>query len=76
MVGLKIKNTVHPDEAVLAGFLAGSLPKNERRLMEKHLSSCDQCLEVIVEAHNSVSLFNEKRSNKRERKQSIIQSTL
>jgi anti-sigma factor RsiW len=37
-----------PDEEVLADYLEGHLPDEERFQMEQHLSDCHVCLEALV----------------------------
>jgi choice-of-anchor C domain-containing protein len=39
--------TVHPDPAILALFAAGQLRDGEMERLEKHLASCQACLEVL-----------------------------
>lgn len=65
MVNLNMKITAHPAEHALADFLAGNLPKDKRAQIEKHLSSCDQCLDAIASAHEAVTAFDKKRPLKR-----------
>ncbi|MCX5678350.1 MAG: zf-HC2 domain-containing protein [Candidatus Omnitrophica bacterium] len=65
MVNLNTKITAHPAEYVLADFLAGGLSKDKREQLEKHLSSCDQCLNIIVAAHEAVTAFDKKRPFKK-----------
>ena len=65
MVNLNTKTAAHPAESVLADFLAGSLSKDDRERLEKHLSSCGQCLDTIVAAHEAVTAFDKKRPLKK-----------
>ena len=74
MTGTKIK--AHPTEIELAGFLDRSLPEIERREVEAHISSCDDCLKRIVSAHESVAVFNENRKPKKGKKKSMNKISL
>ncbi|GEM_PF-861583 len=55
-----LKTTAHPDEKVLADFLADCLTEKSRLEVEEHLGSCDSCLEKVASAHDVVSRFNKK----------------
>lgn len=65
MTEMKIKNQIHPGEAVLAAFLDNSLPKDERKKCEEHLASCADCLIKIVSAYESVKDFRGDKNSKR-----------
>lgn len=65
MVNLNTKITAHPAEHLLADFLAGNLSRDKRERLEKHLSSCEQCLNVVVSAYEAVTAFNKKRPLKK-----------
>lgn len=65
MADIEIKTDTHPDEAALAGFLAGRIPKNGRQRVEKHLSSCSRCLDRVVAAHEAVAAFNKTKPHKK-----------
>jgi len=41
-----------PGEEILADYIEGRLEKNQRRLIENHLSTCDRCLQTIVVANS------------------------
>lgn len=60
MTETKIETKIHPAEAELAGFLSGSLPAKEKERLERHIASCDECLERIVSAKESVELYRKK----------------
>jgi hypothetical protein len=65
MVNLNTKITMHPTERELADFLADKLSKDKRERVEKHLGSCDQCLDAMVAAHEAVAAFNKKKPLKK-----------
>ena len=50
----------HPADTELAGFLARSLSKNDRKRIEAHLSACDECLDSALTAYDSVSSFGKR----------------
>jgi hypothetical protein len=41
-----------PSEEILADYIEGRLERNQRRLIENHLSTCDRCLQTIVVANS------------------------
>ncbi len=59
MTDMEMKTDTHPDEATLAGFLAGRVPKDDLVRIEGHLSSCSQCLNRVTAAYEAVAAFNE-----------------
>ena len=64
MTVLKINENTHPAELELAGLLSGGLKKIDRERIEKHLSSCDECMNAMVAAYESVSSHNKKTPSK------------
>lgn len=50
----------HPSELELAGFLDGSLPKEDKARIEGHISNCNECLIRVVSAYESVESFKKK----------------
>lgn len=66
MAEVKTKTGFHPTDAELADFLSSSLSAKEARaLIEKHLSSCNECLAKAVSAYESVRLFRKGMPAKR-----------
>ncbi len=55
----KPKTELHPDDKALADYLAGGKDDKGRQAMERHLASCDHCLDRISAAHDAVSAFND-----------------
>ncbi len=55
-----INKRSHPTDTELAGFLARSLPKNDRKRIEAHLGACDECLDSALAAYDSVSSFGKR----------------
>lgn len=43
-----------PDEEVIADFLEGRLPPEDREKLDAHLSSCDHCLEELIIAKKAL----------------------
>ncbi len=50
----EIKTKVHSTEAELADFLAHVLDRTDRKRVEDHIAQCDECLNVVVSAYESV----------------------
>ncbi|MBF0451016.1 MAG: hypothetical protein HQK75_09960 [Candidatus Magnetomorum sp.] len=44
--------SICPSDEILADFIEGRLQKEEKKLIENHLSTCDCCLETIVIANS------------------------
>jgi hypothetical protein len=42
-----------PDANALAGYLDGRLSRDEETTIEKHLLSCDRCLDAVIDARTS-----------------------
>lgn len=57
MTETKVELKIHPTEAELADFLNNSLSGQEKERLEGHIATCDECLERIVSARESVELF-------------------
>ena len=65
MADVKMKTDTHPDEAALAGFLAGRASKDGRERIEEHLSSCGRCLDRVAAAYEAVAAFNKTKPHKK-----------
>jgi hypothetical protein len=52
--------TDHPTELELAEFLSRSLSSEDRERIEDHIASCDECLDRIVLAHESVESYGRR----------------
>lgn len=63
----KTDTKTHPGFENMAGFLSKSLPGNEMRRIESHISSCEACLEEAVSAYDAVREFNSNVRRKKER---------
>ncbi|MBD3425719.1 MAG: hypothetical protein GF409_00650 [Candidatus Omnitrophica bacterium] len=48
-------NRLCPQEEELAGYLSGKLTGDEKKLIEKHLSRCSKCRELVSDAHTVLS---------------------
>ena len=57
MTDLAIKQKTHPADTKIADFLGGSLSPEERIAIEEHMASCEECLEKVVLAYESVKMF-------------------
>ena len=64
MTDLAIKQNTHPPETKIADFLEGSLPPEERAIIEEHMAYCGECLEKAVSAYESVGLFRGNKHDK------------
>lgn len=58
-----IETKVHPTEVELADFMDKSVSPLERQRLEKHLARCDECLNIIVSAYDSVRPRKKERKN-------------
>lgn len=66
MVNIRLKESSHPEEELLSAFMDGSISEIERLKIERHISACDECLSIIVSAHESVGIFKKKNGVKKE----------
>ena len=51
---------IHPTELELANFLDNTLSEKDNERIEEHVASCEECLERIVSAYESVEQFQKK----------------
>jgi len=63
MTELKKEIKVHPTESELADYLSRASTREERKRVEDHIACCNDCLENIVSAHESVSAFKKGKSS-------------
>lgn len=54
---LKQETRTHPTESELADYLSKASVGEEREKVEDHIACCNDCLENVVSAHESVSAF-------------------
>jgi len=57
MTDLKQEIKAHPKETELADYLSDTLTGEERKRIEDHIASCNDCLDNVVSAHESVKKF-------------------
>jgi hypothetical protein len=57
MTDLKQETGTHPEEAELADYLSNTLKGEDRKRVEDHIACCNDCLETVVSAHESVKTF-------------------
>ena len=57
MTDLKQEIRAHPKEAELADYLSNTLTGENRKRVEDHIACCNDCLEGVVSAHESVKKF-------------------
>lgn len=57
MTDLKQAIKAHPKEAELAGYLSNTLTGESRNRVEDHIACCNDCLDNVVSAHESVKKF-------------------
>ena len=60
MVELNTKTKIHPTDIEFADYLGRSLSQENRKQVENHIASCDECLRKIVSAYESVASFDKK----------------
>jgi hypothetical protein len=46
----KNKNTEHPENGELAGFIDHTLESGEKKQIEEHLLSCAECRSIVMES--------------------------
>jgi hypothetical protein len=61
MTDLKQEMKTHPKEAELAGYLSNTLTGEDRKKVEDHIACCNDCLDNVVSAHESVKKFKRGR---------------
>lgn len=57
MTDLKQEIGTHPEAAELADYLSNALSGEKRRRVEDHIACCNDCLESVVSARESVNIF-------------------
>ncbi len=62
MAETKIAAKIHPTEIEMSDFLAGTLSGSEKERLENHVASCEECLEKIISARESVELYKKKQT--------------
>ena len=63
MTDLKQEIKAHPKEAELADYLSSALTGEGRKRVEDHIACCNDCLESVVSAHESVKIFKKRKVN-------------
>ncbi len=63
MTDLKIETKIHPTEVELSDFLGNLLSIQAKQRCEDHIASCNECLEKMVSAYDSVKLFKKRKVN-------------
>lgn len=61
MTDLKQEIKVHPKEAELAEYLSKTLNGEGRKRVEDHIACCNDCLDNVVSAHESVRTFKKRK---------------
>ena len=61
MTDLKQEIKAHPKEAELAGYLSNTLTGEDRKRIEDHIACCNDCLDSVVSAHESVKTFKKRK---------------
>ncbi|MCX5712615.1 MAG: zf-HC2 domain-containing protein [Candidatus Omnitrophica bacterium] len=67
MTEIKLEIKTHPKDTELADYLSRSLSEKDRLIVEEHAATCDECLNKIVSAYESVEKAGIKIPGKRER---------
>jgi len=65
MAQTNIKQKIHPSDSELADMLSGVVPAEKRKIIEEHIASCEECLNTIVSACESVGSAGIKTTHKR-----------
>jgi hypothetical protein len=63
MTNTKTITTTHPTEVELADYLSKTLSGADREVVENHIAGCNECLEKVVSAHESVKGFKKRKVN-------------
>ena len=61
MTDLKQEIRAHPKEAELADYLSNTLAGESRKRIEDHIACCNDCLDNVVSAHESVKTFKKRK---------------
>ena len=61
MTDLKQETGAHPKESELADYLSGILTGEDRKKVEDHIACCNDCLESVVSAQESVKGFKKRK---------------
>ena len=62
MTDLKQEIKAHPKEAELAGYLSNTLTGEGRKRIEDHIACCNDCLDNVVSAYESVKTFKKRKA--------------
>ena len=62
MTDLKEKIKTHPKEAELADYLSNTLTGESRKRIEDHIACCNDCLDNVVSAYESVKTFKKRKT--------------
>lgn len=65
MTALKIIRDTHSTDIELADLLSGCLSKIARARIERHVSSCRECMDKIVASHESVGPYKKNTPSKK-----------
>ena len=63
MTEIKQETKTHPTEAELADYLGKVLAGKDRQRVEDHIACCNECLENVVSAFDSVKTFKKRKAN-------------
>ncbi len=63
MTEIKEETKTHPKEAELADYLSKALSGKDRERIEDHIAQCDECLDSVVSAYESVKTFKKRKAN-------------
>ena len=62
MTDLKQEIRAHPEETELADYLSNNLTGERKKRVEDHIACCNDCLESVVSAHESVKTFKKRKA--------------
>ena len=61
MTDLKQEIKAHPKEVELADYLSNTLAGEDRKRVEDHIACCNDCLDNVVSAYESVKKFKKRK---------------
>ena len=63
MTEMKIETKTHPAETELADYLSKTLSGEDKERVGSHIAGCNECLEKVVSAYESVKSFKNRKGN-------------
>jgi hypothetical protein len=61
-----MEGLMHPDANQMADYLNKTISNDQRREVEAHITSCEECLKAMTAAHETIARFrNDKKKDSR-----------